>query len=90
MRLARKCVRKLTLHTSGSLADVIYRDKQQLSHPLVGRVGLQVAHGLRWIHEQGILHRDIRSANVLVDNEFSACIADFGLSLSVVRPPPAC
>ena len=70
---------------------MIYRDKQQLSHPLVLRVALQVARGLKWIHAQGVIHRDIRSANVLVDNDFNPCIADFGLSLHVVRlsQPPS-
>jgi tRNA A-37 threonylcarbamoyl transferase component Bud32 len=41
---------------------------------------LQMAQGLQYLHSQGVLHRDLKSANVLVDEDWSIRIADFGMS----------
>lgn len=43
---------------------------------------LQVAEGLDFAHQQGILHRDIKPSNIIVDADSRAWIADFGLAKS--------
>lgn len=40
----------------------------------------QIFNGLAYCHAQGVLHRDIKGANLLVDNDGNLKIADFGLS----------
>ena len=35
---------------------------------------------MSYLHKQGVIHRDIKSSNILLDKEFKAYIADFGLS----------
>lgn len=45
-----------------------------------------VAAGLAYLHEewtQCVLHRDVKSSNVMLDEEFNACLGDFGLARMV-------
>ena len=44
------------------------------------RYTLDIADGMRFLHKSGVVHRDLKSANVLVGNDNHAKIADFGLS----------
>jgi len=44
------------------------------------QMGLDIAHGLNYLHHQGIVHRDLKSLNVLLDGELHAKLTDFGLS----------
>jgi serine/threonine protein kinase len=43
-------------------------------------IAVQIAEGLRKAHEKGIIHRDIKSANIMVNNESQVKIMDFGLA----------
>jgi predicted ATPase/class 3 adenylate cyclase/tRNA A-37 threonylcarbamoyl transferase component Bud32 len=44
------------------------------------RLALQIAHGLARAHDKGVLHRDLKPDNVMVDAEGRVRILDFGLS----------
>jgi TPR repeat protein len=41
---------------------------------------LQTARALGYAHEQGVIHRDVKAANVLVDDQLQIRVADFGLA----------
>ncbi|KAL6558817.1 hypothetical protein OROMI_019167 [Orobanche minor] len=54
-----------------------------LDWPTRKRVALGTARGLEYLHEQcnpKIIHRDVKAANVLLDEGFEAVVGDFGLA----------
>jgi serine/threonine protein kinase len=59
----------------------VLEDEQTSLAPLEkDRLIFDIALGLNYLHTEGILHRDFKSANILLDGEGRARIADFGLS----------
>ena len=49
------------------------------------RVAVGITRGMTYLHEVGVIHRDLRAANVLLSGSFDAKISDFGLARRVPR-----
>jgi serine/threonine-protein kinase len=69
----------MELVRGGSLQDRLVRD-QQLSLELTVKVGLQVASALDVLHAAGVVHRDIKPGNIMLDDDDCARVTDFGLA----------
>lgn len=70
--------------SKGSLSSHLYSDKHDLlSWNLRIQIALDVARGLEYLHDgavPSVIHRDIKSSNILLDESMGARVADFGLS----------
>lgn len=62
----------------GSLADQLMNNPP--SSTFGARVVEQVASALQYAHGRGVVHRDVKPANILIDEEGNALLADFGLA----------
>lgn len=66
--------------TGGHLEHQI-RERGALPEAESLRLAIQVAEGLQAAHTAGLIHRDIKPGNILLDSAGSAKIVDFGLAL---------
>jgi serine/threonine protein kinase len=48
--------------------------------PLMVRLALQAAKGMHFLHSSGIVHRDLKSLNLLLDAKWNLKVSDFGLT----------
>ncbi len=58
----------------------ILNDGQRLSVDEVLAIVMQIALGLAYAHEKGIVHRDIKPSNIMVAHDGHAKITDFGIA----------
>ncbi|WP_100444500.1 serine/threonine-protein kinase [Glycomyces xiaoerkulensis] len=69
-----------TEHVDGSPLDRLIDEGGPLAPEKAAYLGAQLAEGLSYIHRFGVVHRDFKPANVMVDDEGPKVI-DFGLSV---------
>jgi serine/threonine protein kinase len=64
---------------AGTLADMI-KKQERLDFETTLKICRQIAPGLDALHLAGLIHRDVKPANILLDQQGKAYITDFGLA----------
>ena len=70
----------------GSLDDLMESQGRLPEHQVLD-VGIQIARGLRAAHRKGLIHRDVKPANILFVDEQAAKIGDFGIAAFATQDP---
>ncbi|MEJ0000066.1 MAG: protein kinase [Verrucomicrobiota bacterium] len=59
---------------------LLYKGVEQETLEAILDIAIQVAWGLHYAHEEGLIHQDVKPANVLMMPDGSAKVSDFGLA----------
>ena len=69
----------MDLCSGGSLTEWL-KPENRPSEERVRQVGVRIADALAAVHAGGVLHRDVKPANILIDSFGNPGLADFGLA----------
>ena len=67
-------------YAKGGTIRKLISDKGALCEKKVGKYCQQILDGLAYLHETKIVHRDLKCANILLDNRDNCKLTDFGIS----------
>jgi len=71
----------MTFVEGESLSDIIKREKKLPVKNAI-YIAWQIARGLEYAHERGVIHRDIKPSNIMIMKNNAVCIIDFGISIT--------
>jgi serine/threonine protein kinase len=65
----------------------LYAETQKLPRREILQLMLIVCRAIRHAHQRGVIHRDLKPGNILVDAEGQPHVVDFGLAQTILREP---
>ncbi|KAG6390622.1 hypothetical protein SASPL_148360 [Salvia splendens] len=71
--------------SGGSVYDALHKQTGVLKLPAMLKVAIDVSRGMCYLHENNIIHRDLKAANLLMDENEVVKIADFGVARVLVQ-----
>jgi len=67
-------------YVQGRALDTVVRDVGTLPIPMAQTILAQVGDALGYAHRHGVIHRDIKSSNIMLDEDGWAVVTDFGIA----------
>ncbi|KAF5753084.1 serine/threonine-protein kinase EDR1-like [Tripterygium wilfordii] len=64
----------------GSIYDFLHKQKGSFKLPTLLKVAIDVSKGMNYLHQNNIIHRDLKTANLLMDENDVVKVADFGVA----------
>lgn len=84
----RTWMHMVTPYMDHDLSGLLENPAVRFTEPQIKCYMLQLLEGVRYLHANKILHRDMKAANLLINNSGILQIADFGLARPYDDPPP--
>eukprot|EP00930_Biecheleria_cincta_P038776 TRINITY_DN26647_c0_g1_i1.p1 TRINITY_DN26647_c0_g1~~TRINITY_DN26647_c0_g1_i1.p1 ORF type:complete len:945 (-),score=154.17 TRINITY_DN26647_c0_g1_i1:62-2653(-) len=69
----------------GSLSHLLFTKKMALHFDRKVVMASQIVEGLSYLHQQNVVHRDLKTLNVILDSGLNCKICDFGLTVTLER-----
>ena len=69
----------------GTLAGLMHGQPPSLPLPQIRRIVSQVGEALNYAHSRGLVHRDVKPNNVLIDESGNSQLTDFGIAKIVAK-----
>ncbi|TKY70282.1 Serine/threonine-protein kinase HT1 [Spatholobus suberectus] len=66
--------------SKGSLYDFLHKQRGVFKLPSLLKVAIDVSKGMNYLHQNNIIHRDLKTANLLMDENEVVKVADFGVA----------
>ncbi|XP_058213886.1 serine/threonine-protein kinase STY46-like [Rhododendron vialii] len=66
--------------SGGSVYDYLHKRKGTFKLPSLLRVAIDISKGMDYLHQNNIIHRDLKAANLLMDEHDVVKVADFGVA----------
>ncbi|KAH7525141.1 hypothetical protein FEM48_Zijuj06G0193600 [Ziziphus jujuba var. spinosa] len=64
----------------GSLYDYLHKNHNVMKLPQLLKFAIDVCRGMEYLHQNNIIHRDLKTANLLMDTHNVVKVADFGVA----------
>ncbi|MCD7463304.1 Serine/threonine-protein kinase sty46 [Datura stramonium] len=66
--------------SGGSVYDYLHKQRGSFKLPTLLKVAIDVSKGMNYLHQNNIIHRDLKAANLLMDENEVIKVADFGVA----------
>jgi len=73
-------------HAGGGNLCTYVKQRKRLAEPEARKIFIQLLLGIEYMHDLGIIHRDIKLENVLFDDDRNMKLVDFGFSVACRDP----
>lgn len=77
---SQKTVYMIFEYADNDLSGLLLNKEVQISHSQCKHLFKQLLLGMEYLHDNKILHRDVKGSNILIDNQGNLKITDFGLA----------